>query len=203
MKFMSKDKLRKNNKGFTIVEVIISIVLASSLMICISTIMLSQTGIMSEINQVESAKIVGDNMLNYIKDRLMNSKTLIVYDPIKTVSTNGVDERILYVSKGAVYDNNLKVNGELGKDYNVQYGVTLSNVDDGAKTIPLITVKVDVLDKGMTRIVYTTSTSFTLYAYSARGKLFKASNYDDAHNLGECILNPHIIYTVVTPDNVY
>ena len=50
---MSKDRLLKNNKGFTIVEVILSIVLASSLMICISTIMLSQTSIMSEINQVE------------------------------------------------------------------------------------------------------------------------------------------------------
>ena len=110
---MIKGDILKNNKGFTIVEVLLSIVLASSLMICISTIMLSQTSIISEINQVESAKIVGDNMLSYIKDRLINAKDIVVYDPIKTVSTNGVDERILYVSKGAVYDNAVKIHGEL------------------------------------------------------------------------------------------
>ena len=149
---MSKDRLLKNNKGFTIVEVILSIVLASSLMICISTIMLSQTSIMSEINQVESAKIVGDNMLSYIKDRLINSKTLVVYNPAKTVSTNGVDERILYVSNGIVYDNGVKVHGEMAKDYNLQYGVTLSNVADGVRERPIITVKVDVLDRSMSSI---------------------------------------------------
>jgi type II secretory pathway pseudopilin PulG len=200
---MNKDNLMKNNKGFTIVEVILSIVLASSLMICISTIMLSQTTIMSEINQVESAKIIGDNMINYIKDRLINAKTLVVYDPIKTVSTNGVDERILYVYNGAVYDNSLKVNGELGKDYNVQYGISLSNVMDGVKNTPIITLRVDVLDRSMSRIMYTTSTSFTLYAYSARGKTFKIDNYDNSHNLGEMVLNPHIIYTVVNENNIY
>lgn len=200
---MSKDRLLKNNKGFTIVEVILSIVLASSLMICISTIMLSQTSIMSEINQVESAKIVGDNMLSYIKDRLINSKTLIVYNPAKTVSTNGVDERILYVSNGIVYDNGVKVHGEMAKDYNLQYGVTLSNVADGVKERPIITVKVDVLDRSMSRILYTTSTSFNLYAYSVRGKTFKVDNYDNSYNVGECVLNPHVVYTVVTQNNIY
>lgn len=200
---MSKNGLLKNNKGFTIVEVILSIVLASSLMICISTIMLSQTGIMSEINQVESAKIVGDNMLSYIKDRLINSKTLVVYNPAKTVSTNGVDERILYVSNGIVYDNGVKVHGEMAKDYNLQYGITLSNVEDGARERPIITVKVDVLDRSMSRILYTTSTSFNLYAYSAKGKTFKVDNYDNSYNVGECVLNPHVIYTVVTQDNIY
>ena len=203
MRLMNKEKLTKNNKGFTIVEVILSIVLASSLMICISTIMLSQTTIMSEINQVESAKIVGDNMLNYIKDRLINAKTLVVYDPIKTVSTNGVDERILYVSKGRLYDNSLKVHGELGDDFNIQYGVTLSNVSENGKQKPIITVKVDVLDRSMSRIMYTTSSSFTLYAYSARGKVFKVDNYYNSYDLGTCVLNPHIIYTVVTQDNIY
>lgn len=200
---MSKDRLLKNNKGFTIVEVILSIVLASSLMICISTIMLSQTSIMSEINQVESAKIVGDNMLSYIKDRLINSKTLIVYNPAKTVSTNGVDERILYVSNGIVYDNGVKVHGEMAKDYNLQYGVTLSNVADGVRERPIITVKVDVLDRSMSRILYTTSTSFNLYAYSVRGKTFKVDNYDNSYNVGECVLNPHVVYTVVTQNNIY
>lgn len=200
---MSKDRLLKNNKGFTIVEVILSIVLASSLMICISTIMLSQTSIMSEINQVESAKIVGDNMLSYIKDRLINSKTLVVYNPAKTVSTNGVDERILYVSNGIVYDNGVKVHGEMAKDYNLQYGVTLSNVADGVRERPIITVKVDVLDKSMSRILYTTSTSFNLYAYSVRGKTFKVDNYDNSYNVGECVLNPHVVYTVVTQNNIY
>ena len=200
---MSKDRLLKNNKGFTIVEVILSIVLASSLMICISTIMLSQTSIMSEINQVESAKIVGDNMLSYIKDRLINSKTLVVYNPAKTVSTNGVDERILYVSNGIVYDNGVKVHGEMAKDYNLQYGVTLSNVADGVKERPIITVKVDVLDRSMSRILYTTSTSFNLYAYSVRGKTFKVDNYDNSYNVGECVLNPHVVYTVVTQNNIY
>lgn len=200
---MSKDRLLKNNKGFTIVEVILSIVLASSLMICISTIMLSQTSIMSEINQVESAKIVGDNMLSYIKDRLINSKTLVVYNPAKTVSTNGVDERILYVSNGIVYDNGVKVHGEMAKDYNLQYGVTLSNVADGVRERPVITVKVDVLDRSMSRILYTTSTSFNLYAYSVRGKTFKVDNYDNSYNVGECVLNPHVVYTVVTQNNIY
>lgn len=200
---MSKDRLLKNNKGFTIVEVILSIVLASSLMICISTIMLSQTSIMSEINQVESAKIVGDNMLSYIKDRLINSKTLVVYNPAKTVSTNGVDERILYVSNGIVYDNGVKVHGEMAKDYNLQYGVTLSNVADGVRERPIITVKVDVLDRSMSRILYTTSTSFNLYAYSVRGKTFKVDNYDNSYNVGECVLNPHVVYTVVTQNNIY
>ena len=200
---MSKDRLLKNNKGFTIVEVILSIVLASSLMICISTIMLSQTSIMSEINQVESAKIVGDNMLSYIKDRLINSKTLVVYNPAKTVSTNGVDERILYVSNGIVYDNGVKVHGEMSKDYNLQYGVTLSNVADGVRERPIITVKVDVLDRSMSRILYTTSTSFNLYAYSVRGKTFKVDNYDNSYNVGECVLNPHVVYTVVTQNNIY
>jgi competence protein ComGC len=200
---MSKDRLLKNNKGFTIVEVILSIVLASSLMICISTIMLSQTSIMSEINQVESAKIVGDNMLSYIKDRLINSKTLVVYNPAKTVSTNGVDERILYVSNGIVYDNGVKVHGEMAKDYNLQYGVTLSNVADGVRERPIITVKVDVLDRSMSRILYTTSTSFNLYAYSVRGKTFKVDNYDNSYNVGECVLNPHVVYTVVTQKNIY
>lgn len=200
---MSKDRLLKNNKGFTIVEVILSIVLASSLMICISTIMLSQTSIMSEINQVETAKIVGDNMLSYIKDRLINSKTLVVYNPAKTVSTNGVDERILYVSNGIVYDNGVKVHGEMAKDYNLQYGVTLSNVADGVRERPIITVKVDVLDRSMSRILYTTSTSFNLYAYSVRGKTFKVDNYDNSYNVGECVLNPHVVYTVVTQNNIY
>ena len=200
---MSKDRLLKNNKGFTIVEVILSIVLASSLMICVSTIMLSQTSIMSEINQVESAKIVGDNMLSYIKDRLINSKTLVVYNPAKTVSTNGVDERILYVSNGIVYDNGIKVHGEMAKDYNLQYGITLSNVVDGARERPVITVKVDVLDRSMSRILYTNSTSFNLYAYSVRGKTFKADNYDNSYNVGECVLNPHIVYTVITQNNIY
>ena len=200
---MSKDRLLKNNKGFTIVEVILSIVLASSLMICVSTIMLSQTSIMSEINQVESAKIVGDNMLSYIKDRLINSKTLVVYNPAKTVSTNGVDERILYVSNGIVYDNGIKVHGEMAKDYNLQYGITLSNVVDGAREKPVITVKVDVLDRSMSRILYTTSTSFNLYAYSVKGKTFKVDNYDNYYNVGECVLNPHIVYTVITQNNIY
>lgn len=200
---MIKGDILKNNKGFTIVEVILSIVLASSLMICISTIMLSQTSIMSEINQVESAKIVGDNMLSYIKDRLINSKTLVVYNPAKTVSTNGVDERILYVSNGIVYDNGVKVHGEMAKDYNLQYGVTLSNVADGVRERPIITVKVDVLDKSMSRILYTTSTSFNLYAYSVRGKTFKVDNYDNSYNVGECVLNPHVVYTVVTQNNIY
>ena len=200
---MIKGDILKNNKGFTIVEVLLSIVLASSLMICISTIMLSQTSIISEINQVESAKIVGDNMLSYIKDRLINAKDVVVYDPIKTVSTNGVDERILYVSKGAVYDNAVKIHGELGDDYCVQYGVTLSNVPDGGRDKPIITVRVDVLDKRMSRIMYTTSSSFTLYAYAAKGKTFKIANYDNSYDINECVLNPHVVYTVVTQDNIY
>ena len=142
-------------------------------------------------------------MLSYIKDRLINSKTLVVYNPAKTVSTNGVDERILYVSNGIVYDNGVKVHGEMAKDYNLQYGVTLSNVADGVKERPIITVKVDVLDRSMSRILYTTSTSFNLYAYSVRGKTFKVDNYDNSYNVGECVLNPHVVYTVVTQNNIY
>jgi competence protein ComGC len=198
---MIKKRL-KNNKGFTVVELLLSM----SLAVILTTFMLSfvyhESIMIVDMEMTTSAKVVGDNAMSYIKDSLINCKTIKLYDSSSTVST-GADQKVLYITNGKLYDSNIPVSGGLGDKYSVSFSVSLDNVaNEYSITKPIVTVNVEVRNS-RDQLQYKTSESFENVTMSSRGSLFGASNYSGSNTLGSEIKNPRVVYTVTTQYNVF
>ena len=196
-------KFKKSNKGYTLVEIFLSMMLASIFMILLMTILYSETAIITDMDTVESAKIYGDSLLKYMRDTLSDSMEIRLYPDTDSIETNGIDEGVFYLQGSKLVDGTNLVAGGMGFRYNVTYNVMLDNVTDTTgETKPVISIELHVFDKHG-NLQYSAMTSFANITMMSRGKYFKDTDYYGDAELGGWMNNPRILYTIVTQENIF
>ena len=149
----------KNNKGFTLIEVVVSLLITSLILAFVAALFFAGEKMTENAVRKNQAKLVGDNVLEYLSDRIEYSSAL----EIKSGGvSNAKYENVLYISA----DNYLGLKTATTNDDNV-FG---KDFYSGFKIRTAYTVyeencvkiNVDVMSENLSEKLYTVSNTVKL-----------------------------------------
>ena len=175
----------KNNKGFTLIEVLVSLLITSLILAFAAALFFAGEKMTENAVRKNQAKLVGDNVLEYLSDRIEYSSAL----EIKSGSvSNAKYENILYISS----DNYLGLKTKTSNDGNV-FG---EDFYSGFKIRTAYTVyeencvkiNIDVMSKNLSERLYTVSNTVKL------SKLDLSDSEIETASLETELINPIVSY---------
>ena len=138
----------KDNRGFTLVEILVAVVIAGLILGAIGTVMVQGLKVLGSGNKALDLETEAQRTLNLVTNKLMEAQSLSI-DKNKntyTIKTSQEDYEIV------LEDNRLMVNGDEICDYvdteNVGFSIAAKDMDGDKKEAPAAVVTLNLVKGG-------------------------------------------------------
>lgn len=176
-----------DNKGFTLVELIVTLVITVIVLAIAGGILLSSFQLFSANASANEAKMIGDTVSRYVSNQLTYAVDLQLIDENDTTTVPQYDSRM------QIFDGKLHVQTASLSDYNF-FGDAFyldNSVQMSVKAVRqnMVSVKIEVLKKG--KVIYQTESVINLLNIQLK-------NGSISGIIGSELTNPDLVYTAVS-----